>query len=116
MIVLAAPLGEIVQARVQAFADHPLVCQVRGKGMMGACELVANKHSGEAFAVEAGVGKCCLARMKANGLVVRAIGDSMALCPPLITSADEVGEIFSRYTKALDETLDWVTREGLLVA
>ena len=84
--------------------------------MIGACELVADKTTGEAFSPDSGVGKYCLARMKANGLICRAIGDSLALCPPLVSSEDEIGEIFSRYGKALDETLDWVKKEGLLKA
>ena len=112
----AAKLGEQFQARMQVLADHPLVGEVRGKGLIGACELVANKDRGDAFPLEAAVGKYCLARMRANGLICRAIGDALALCPPLITSEDELGEIFARYTRSLDETLGWVTREGLLAA
>ena len=112
----AARKGEIFQAQLRAFADHPLVGEVRGKGMIGAAELVANKATGQPFEVDAAVGKYCLARMKANGLICRAIGDAIALCPPLVSSDDEIGEIFSRYSKSLDETLDWVKREGLLVA
>ena len=113
---VTAQLGEQFQAHFQKFSDHPLVGVVRGKGMMGACELVMDKATGQAFDLDAGVGKYCLARMKANGLICRAIGDSLALCPPLISSEDEVDEIFRRYTKGLDETLDWVTLEGLLAA
>lgn len=112
----AAKLGEQFQAQLRAFESHPLVGEVRGKGMIGACELVADKHSGQAFDAKAAVGKYCLARMKDHGLICRAIGDSLALCPPLISSADEIGEIFVRYRRALDETLEWVRREGLLAA
>ncbi len=112
----AARLGEQFQARLSALNDHPLVGEVRGKGMIGACELVANKHTGQAFDPNAAVGKYCLARMKDNGLICRVIGDSLALCPPLISTADEIGEVFSRYSQALDETLSWVRREGLLAA
>ena len=112
----AARKGEQFQQQLRAFADHPLVGEVRGKGMIGACELVADKATGRAFDPHAVVGKYCLARMKANGLICRAIGDSLALCPPLVSSEDELGEIFLRYRKALDETLEWVKREGLLAA
>ena len=112
----AARLGEQFQAHLQQLADHPLVGEVRGKGLVGACELVMDKATGQAFDPDAAVGKYSLARMKDNGLISRAIGDTLALCPPLIVSADEVDEIFVRYTKGLDETLDWVTRQGLLAA
>jgi len=112
----AARLGEQFQAHIARFADHPLVGEVRGRGLIGACELVANKATGQAFDPASAVGKYALARMKANGLICRAIGDSLALCPPLITSQDELGEIFTRYGKSLDETLEWVRREGLMAA
>ncbi|MEQ8663129.1 MAG: aminotransferase [Gammaproteobacteria bacterium] len=116
MFAAAARLGEQFQANIARFADHPLVGEVRGRGLIGACELVADKRTGQAFDPASGVGKYALARMKANGLICRAIGDSLALCPPLITSQDELGEIFTRYGRALDETLEWVRREGLLAA
>ena len=112
----AARLGEQFQAKLKSYENHPLVGEVRGKGLIGACELVANKESGLAFDTTSGVGRYCLERMRAHGLIARALGDSMCLCPPLVTSDDEVGEIFVRYGKALDETLDYVSREGLLVA
>ena len=112
----AARKGEQFQAALHQFADHPLVGETRGKGMIGACELVANRNTGEAFDVTAGVGKYFLARAREHGLIVRAIGDAIALCPPLTSSEDEIGEIFTRYGKAMDETLEWVQKEGLLAA
>lgn len=112
----AARKGEQFQRQLRTFAGHPLVGEVRGKGLIGACELVADKATGQPFDPKAAVGKYCLARMKANGLICRAIGDSLALCPPLVSSEDELGEIFDLYGKALDETYQWVKREGLLAA
>ena len=107
----AAKIGERMQAHLRAFADHPLVGEARGVGMIGAAELVADKATGRAFAPTDGVGKYCLARARENGLICRAIGDSMALCPPLVTTEAEIDEIFAIYQKSLDQTLDWVTRE-----
>ena len=104
------------QQCLQTFSDHPLVGEARGVGMIGACELVADKSTKEPFDPEAKVGAYCLSRCHANGLIIRAMGDIMAFCPPLIVSDDEVVEIFDRFGRALDETLDWVTREGLSTA
>jgi 4-aminobutyrate--pyruvate transaminase len=39
---------------------------------------------------------------------VRALGDTIALCPPLIISADQIDELFTKLGRALDETWDWV--------
>ncbi len=111
----AAALSPHFQQCLQTFADHPLVGEARGVGLLGACELVANKTTKVPFEPAGKVGLYCLSRCHANGLIVRAIGDIMAFCPPLIVSDDEVGEIFDRFGRALDETLAWVVREGLMV-
>ncbi len=108
------PLGVHFQRALQSFADHPLVGEARGVGMIGACELVTNKSTKGVFDPVGKAGLYCAARCHANGLVVRAIGDVIAFCPPLIVSDDEVGEIFERFGRSLDETLDWAAREGLL--
>ena len=89
-----------------------MVGEIRGKGLIGACELVKDKKKKIPFPADKAVGAYCLERMKKNGLLARAIGDAMCLCPPLISSEDEIGEIFVRYTKSLDETLDWAHRQG----
>ena len=110
----AAKMGEVFQRHLRALNQHPLVGEARGRGMIGACELVADKETGQAFDVNDGVGKYALSRMKENGLISRAIGDSLALCPPLAITEAEIAEIFERYQKSLDETLDWASTKGLL--
>ena len=39
-----------------------------------------------------------------EGLIVRAIGDALAICPPLIISDDEIDQLFDRLGTALDRT------------
>jgi 4-aminobutyrate--pyruvate transaminase len=54
---------------------------------------------------------------EAEGLIVRAVmGDVLTLCPPLIITDAEIDDLFARLTRALDQTLDWVTREKLAQA
>ncbi len=58
-----------------------------------------------------------MAFAEAEGLIVRSvIGDVITLCPPLIITAAETDALFDRLTRALDHTLDWVTRERLAQA
>ena len=104
----AAAVGEVFQARMQNFADHPLVGNVRGKGLIGAIELVANKETKARFDASAGVGTYCMNQALEHGLIVRALGASVAFCPPLIITEDQVDELFSKFGKALDETLSYV--------
>jgi len=52
-----------------------------------------------------------------NGLIVRAVaGNSVALCPPLITSRAQIDEIMTKLTRALDATLDEANKQGMLSA
>jgi 4-aminobutyrate--pyruvate transaminase len=103
----AARVGEAFQSRLHALAEHPLVGDTRGVGLIGAVELVADKHTREPFQAADGVGAYAMKRCEENGLIVRALGDSLALCPPLIITEDQVDEVFTKLSKALDETLAW---------
>ena len=97
------------QDGLRQFADHPLVGEVRGKGLVAAVELVADKATKQSFDPKAGVGPAFAAKAAEHGLIVRAVpGDSITLCPPLIITEDEIGELLSRFGKALDDTQGWL--------
>jgi 4-aminobutyrate---pyruvate transaminase len=102
------------QQQLAALADHPLVGEARGIGLVGACELVKDKGTRASFDASVAVGAKCMAFCQEHGLIVRAIGDAVALCPPYIVTDGDIDEIFARYRKGLDATLDWATRERLL--
>jgi 4-aminobutyrate--pyruvate transaminase len=104
------------QQRLKAFADHPLVGEARGVGLIGALELVADKGGKTTFEPGHAVGANLAKRCEDHGLIVRALGDTVAFCPPLIISDSEIDEMFDRFTKALDETEAWVTADGLRAA
>ncbi|MCP8688196.1 aminotransferase [Marinobacterium sedimentorum] len=110
----AARMGEYLQRRLAEFRDHPLVGEVRGSGMIGALELVADKASGKAFdggAVGAFAQRAC----EQHGLITRAVaGSSIAFCPPLIISEAQIDELIEKFGKALADTQDFVTREKLV--
>ena len=105
----AASTGDYLQRRLKVFSDHPLVGEVRGKGMIAALELVANKTTKAAF-TDGSVGAKAVLACQHNGLIVRAVaGNSLALCPPLITTEAQVDEIMEKLGKALDSTLEHTT-------
>lgn len=105
----AARMGEIMQQRLALLGDHPLVGEARGVGMIGALELVADKQSKAPFPASQGVGAQLQARCEANGLIMRALGDTVAMCPPLIITEPQVDELFTKLSTALDETLEQVS-------
>ncbi|MDP6198128.1 MAG: aminotransferase [Porticoccaceae bacterium] len=110
----AAVTGEYLQQRLAEFADHPLVGEVRGKGLIGALELVANKETAEPF--EGGmVGGYAQKMAQDNGLLIRAVaGSSLGFCPPLIISNEQIDEMMDKVALALQATLDYCHKEQLL--
>jgi len=55
-------------------------------------------------------------RAQEHGLILRGIQDSIAFCPPLIASEEEIAEMFQRFAKALEDTLRWLKEQGLASA
>ncbi|NIB39880.1 aminotransferase class III-fold pyridoxal phosphate-dependent enzyme [Pseudomaricurvus alkylphenolicus] len=110
----AATLGDYLQNKLAQFKDHALVGEVRGKGMIGAIEMSANKATGEAFA-DGSVGAYAIARCQEHGLILRAVaGNSLAVCPPLIIDESHVDEICDIVGRVLDETLEFAQGNNLL--
>ena len=110
----AATVGDYLQARLNEFADHPLVGEVSGVGMIGALELVADKASRKPFDGMK-VGQFCAKAAEDNGLVIRPLGGNrVAVCPPLIIETTHVDELMEKFGAALNLTLDWVTAEELV--
>ncbi len=108
----AARVGETFQAGLAALAEHPLVGNARGKGLIGAVELMADKEEKRAFDPALQVGAHCMDRALEHGLIVRSLGDIVALCPPLVITDAQVDELLTKLARALDDTLAYVQREG----
>ncbi len=92
----------------ERYADHPLVGEIRGVGLMAAVELVRDKPTGQAFDPELGVGPRCMAMAVERGVILRALGDTIAFSPPLIVSEAEIDQILDRFGEALRDTTDWL--------
>jgi len=99
----AGRVGDSLQRRLAALADHPLVGEVRGVGLIAALELVADKAEKTPFPAAQGVGAQVAARCEAHGLIIRALGDNIAICPPLIITEDQVDELVSKLELSLNE-------------
>ncbi len=98
-------IGPYLQRRLrETFADHPLVGEVRGIGLLAAIELVPEKPKRSFFASDTGVGTHCRNYCFENGLVMRAIRDTMVLSPPFTITEKEVEEIIEKAKHAIDQT------------
>jgi 4-aminobutyrate---pyruvate transaminase len=104
----AAEVGAHMRAGLARFADHPLVGEVRGRGLIAAVELVADKATKERFDPARKVGLRLFERAHDHGLIIRAIGDSIAFCPPMIITSAQVDEMLRRFSATLTDIQDWV--------
>ena len=104
---LAPRLQEGLRAR---YADHGLVGEIRGVGLVAAVELVLDKATGQAFDLALGVGAHCMARAVQHGVILRALGDTIAFSPPLIVSEAQIDQILDRFGEALRDTAEWLGR------
>ncbi len=102
-----------LQDGLAKLADHPLVGEARGVGLLGALEVVKNKETREIFEVSDGIGAHLANRAQANGLISRAMGDTLAFAPPLIIDNYQINEILAVVEQSLDETLDVTADLGL---
>jgi putrescine---pyruvate transaminase len=98
-------IGPYFQRRVhEIFTAHPLVGEVRGIGMLAAMELVADKTERRSFPREKSAGTICRDYCFANGLVMRAIRDTMVLAPALIITEAEVEKLLAKAKRCIDLT------------
>ncbi len=104
------------QKRLHAFADHPLVGEVRGVGLIGAIEFVAEKETKRQFEATHAVTQYCLKRANEYGVMTRAMPHVMGFCPPLIITEDEINDLFDRMEKAFNDTEEWVSSNALRAA
>jgi len=107
LVANAKAVGEVMQQRLRAFASHPMVGEVRGVGLIAAVELVADRQTKGRFSRPGSVGAELFRRAHGHGLIVRAIGDVIALCPPLITNAEQIDDIVIKFGRTLDDVAEW---------
>jgi len=98
--------GPYLAATLATLADHPLVGEVRSKGLLGAVEIVSEKGTNHRFGGKEGtagpiVRDLCIK----NGLMVRGIRDTIVCCPPLIITHAELDRLVGIIAQSLDEAL-----------
>ncbi|MET0315049.1 MAG: aspartate aminotransferase family protein, partial [Hansschlegelia sp.] len=85
-------------------------------GLIGAIEIVADKATKRLFDPKTGMGPKIVGLAQDEGLIVRAIGDGIAVCPPMVITEAEIDALFDRLGRALDRAEDWATGAGARAA
>ncbi|MBY8977880.1 aspartate aminotransferase family protein [Rhodobacteraceae bacterium NNCM2] len=109
---VGAVTGPYLQAKWTALADHPLVGEARMCGLMGGLEIVADKETGARFPDEGKTGARARDISVENGLVMRAVRDTMVISPPLIISEAECDMLIDKVRTTLDTLADELASEG----
>jgi len=109
--------GPHLQKRLrERFGDHPLVGEVRGIGLVGAIELVADKASHKNFDPSLKIGPRLTKLGEAEGVILRGLAnDTVAFSPPLIMTESEIDEMVDRTGRALDALAVQLRRESITV-
>jgi len=92
--------------RWASLADHPIVGEARSIGMMAAIEIVADKETRQRFDKDLKAGTRCRDFCFSNGLVMRAVGDTMIVSPPLIMEHSHIDELVDKAWRCLDLTAE----------
>ncbi|SNS71076.1 putrescine aminotransferase [Sphingomonas laterariae] len=102
---VAGDIGPHFARALKSLDDHPLVGETRSCGLLGAVEIVSAKGTNQRFTGKEGaagpvVRDACIA----GGLMVRAIRDTIVMCPPFVITHDEVDRMIAIIRAALDES------------
>ncbi|QEL22257.1 aspartate aminotransferase family protein [Bosea sp. F3-2] len=115
----ARDVGGYFQERLKTtFAQLPIVGEVRGVGMLGALEFVANRDAKTRFDPALKVGARISKAARDRGLIARAMphGEILGFAPPLVTSRDEIDEIVAIAEKAVRQVMDELAREKVALS
>jgi 4-aminobutyrate--pyruvate transaminase len=107
-------VGPRMQAGIRSYAEHPLIGEARGIGLIGAVELVRDKATKQSFDPKAGIAAHLVRRAQHHGAILRNMpGDVVAFSPPLIISEAEIDEMMACFGRALDDTWTMVKEKQL---
>ena len=105
--------GPYFQERLKTLLDLPLVGDVRGSHMMCAVECVMDKTTKESPPSAWEVAFRIIRHAMEQGLLVRPLGNTVVLSPPLIITRKQIDEVVDMLGKAIKAVADELIREGL---
>lgn len=103
-------LAPALQAGIRRFSGHPLVGEARGIGFLGGWELVADKATKAPFPTPGAVGMMVERHSQARGVIVRALGDTVSIAPPLVATMEDLELLLDVVGQSLDATLADLSR------
>ena len=110
----ANKIGAYLQKKFRkSFSDHPLVGEVRGVGLMAGIELVSDKKNKIPFDPSVQIGEKITRLLLEEGMINRAIINTIAFSPPLVVTEGDVDEMAERCGRGLTKLADQLISEGM---
>lgn len=106
--------GPYLRSKWRELAEHPLVGEARCIGLIGALELVRDRKNRTFFDNRGEVGTICRDFCFRNGLIMRAVRDTMIIAPPLVITREQLDELADKAWRCLDLTYERCRAEGRL--
>jgi putrescine aminotransferase len=114
LVARGAAMGALLREKLHAaLDDHPMVGEIRGVGLIGAIELVADKRTRRFFEKRGRIGTICRDLCFDNQLIMRAVRDTMVFSPPLVISEAEIELLAERAVRSIEQTYEKVKEEVL---
>ena len=109
-------LGPYFMEQIKCLTEFDIVGDVRGSHFMIGIELVQDKANKESFPGSVGIADRVFKRCLERGVVVRPVGSTIILSPPLILEKKQIDTIVLALLESISETSDELRKEGLLAA
>ena len=95
---------QLFENELREFNGLKSVSEIRNKGLMAGIDLVKNKNTGEKFSLKDRVGKqVCDSALK-EGILLRPLGDTIVLMPPISINDSEIKKLTKATYKAVSYT------------
>lgn len=107
-------IGPYFKRRMTALEAHPLVGEVRCRGLICGIEIAKNQRTREQFPIEMGVDERVGQALLFKGVIVRPVGNTIVLCPPFIMTEAEADYVGKAVLEALDEVYTQLKSDGAL--
>lgn len=108
-----AEMGDYLVDELTNLSDLPMVGDVRGHHFMAAIEFVRNKETKESFAPDYKIADRIFFKAREKGLIVRPVGNTIIISPPLTFTRQNYGTVRSVLSQAIPETFEELQKEGV---
>jgi adenosylmethionine-8-amino-7-oxononanoate aminotransferase len=101
------------QAQLKTLEELPLVGEVRGVGLMGCVECVADRESKDPLQLDKDVGKRIDAHCHELGLLVRPLINMCVMSPPLVITREQIDDMVGILREGISRTMEDLRKEGV---